>query len=71
MSFFILSGLSGIALYSMSHLRGQRVPGSPGKDAAAASSSSPSRKKAEYMTGVMPPGIQTKIFRMLLIFAVH
>ena len=40
----------------MSHERGQRTPGTPGKDAAAASS--PTKKKMEYMTGVMPPGIK-------------
>jgi hypothetical protein len=37
----------------MSHERGQRTPG---KDAAA--TASPSKKKIEYMTGVMPPGIK-------------
>ena len=40
----------------MSHERGQRTPGTPGKDAAAVSS--PTKKKMEYMTGVMPPGIK-------------
>jgi hypothetical protein len=55
---------------SMSHERGQRTPGTPGKDAAAASSS-PSRKKTEYMTGVMPPGINTENLCSLLFLAFH
>jgi hypothetical protein len=49
----------------MSHERGQRTPG---KDAAAASS--PSKKKTEYMTGVMPPGINTEYFCSLSFLAV-
>jgi hypothetical protein len=49
----------------MSHERGQRTPGTPGKDAAAGASSSPSKKKMEYMTGVMPPGIVSSLFHEL------
>lgn len=50
----------------MSHERGQRTPG---KDAAAAAGS-PSKKKTEYMTGVMPPGINTEYFCSLSFLAV-
>ena len=55
---------------SMSHERGQRTPGTPGKDAAAASGS-PSRKKTEYMTGVMPPGINIENLCSLLFLALY
>ena len=41
--------------HKMSHERGQRTPS---KDAAA---NSPTKKKMEYMTGVMPPGIKHKL----------
>ena len=49
---------------SMSHERGQRTPGTPGKDATANASNSPTKKKMEYMTGVMPPGIKMIHFEL-------